>query len=108
MAGKLVELQQAAKLLGITPDQLSEMRSRSEIFGYRDGATWKFKMEELERVADEMGVVLGGAVKPAAEGGSAIDKDLDQLFAQIVSADGRPMKLLSDAVGLDEQRLVIG
>ena len=33
---------------------LVEMRSRGDIFGYRDGASWKFKPEEIERVASEL------------------------------------------------------
>ena len=35
------------------PEELTEARSRNQIFGYRDGATWKFKIEEVERVAVE-------------------------------------------------------
>jgi len=53
MAGKFVDLKEAAKILGVTADELIEMRSRGEIFGYRDGASWKFKIEEVERVASE-------------------------------------------------------
>lgn len=47
-------LDEAAKILGVSPEELVEMRSRGEIFGYRDGASWKFKPEEIERVQDEM------------------------------------------------------
>lgn len=49
-----VTLEEAAKKLGVSTDQLIEMRSRGEIFGYRDGSSWKFKPEEIERVASEM------------------------------------------------------
>ena len=55
---KFVELNEAAQKLGLTPDQLVEMRSNGEIHGYRDGASWKFKIEEVERVATER---AGGA-----------------------------------------------
>jgi excisionase family DNA binding protein len=48
-----VSLDEAAKILGISSDELVEMRSRGEIFGYRDGASWKFKQEEIERVQSE-------------------------------------------------------
>jgi hypothetical protein len=54
MASRLVELNEAAKMLGLTPDQVIEMRSNGEIFGYRDGASWKFKVEEVERVKAEL------------------------------------------------------
>ena len=54
-----VSLEDAAKRLGVSTDQLIEMRSRGEIFGFRDGASWKFKPEEIERVAAElMGDIL--------------------------------------------------
>ena len=53
MAGKFVDLVEAAKMIGVTPDELVEMRSRGDIFGYRDGASWKFKYEEVERVNAE-------------------------------------------------------
>jgi len=53
MAGKFVDLKEAAKILGVNAEELVEMRSRGEIFGYRDGASWKFKIEEVERVASE-------------------------------------------------------
>lgn len=52
---KLIELQEAAKMLGISPEELTDLRSRNEIFGYRDGATWKFKVEEIERVKSARG-----------------------------------------------------
>ncbi len=48
-----VSLDEAAKILGISTDELVEMRSRGEIFGYRDGTSWKFKSEEIERVVSE-------------------------------------------------------
>lgn len=71
---KLIELNEAAKMLGITPDALTEMRSRNEIFGYRDGASWKFKQDEIERVAREKG--LGGS----AGGDDDASDDLDELI----------------------------
>ena len=53
MAGKFVELADAAAAIGVTPEELVEMRSRGDIFGYRDGGSWKFKQEEVERVLSE-------------------------------------------------------
>ena len=53
MAGKFILLDEAAKLLGVTDDELIEMRSRGDIHGYRDGAQWKFKAEDVDRLAQE-------------------------------------------------------
>ncbi|MFO0901936.1 MAG: helix-turn-helix domain-containing protein [Pirellulales bacterium] len=50
---RFLELNDAAKILGVTPEALTEMRQRGEIHGYRDGASWKFKPEEVQRVQEE-------------------------------------------------------
>ena len=63
-----VSIEQAAKILGISTEELVEMRSRGEIFGYRDGTSWKFKEEEIERVQAEL---QGDALDEEA-GGSSI------------------------------------
>ena len=46
----LISLENAAKMLGLSVDKLNEYREDSEIFGYKDGANWKFKTNELQRV----------------------------------------------------------
>jgi excisionase family DNA binding protein len=53
MAKKLIDLEEAAKMLGVSPEVLVEMRSRQEISAYRDGSTWKFKEDEVERLIRE-------------------------------------------------------
>ncbi|HEV3343118.1 MAG TPA: helix-turn-helix domain-containing protein [Pirellulales bacterium] len=53
MARKLIPLEEAAKTLGVSPDDLNVMRENREIYGYRDGASWKFKPEDVERLAQE-------------------------------------------------------
>ena len=55
MAAIFIELDEAAKQLGVTAEKLNEMRLRGEIFGTRDGSTWKFKAEEVQRVVEELG-----------------------------------------------------
>ncbi len=65
----LIPLEDAAKLLGLTVEKLNEMRSNSEIFGYKDGVSWKFKMQELERVADEFDI----SINVGAAAGNAAD-----------------------------------
>jgi len=77
----LIPLEDAAKMLGLSVDKLSEMRSNSEIFGYKDGTSWKFKMQELERVADEFELTLN----PGAIGG--VEADSDDEAAQVLDLD---------------------
>jgi excisionase family DNA binding protein len=64
-----VSLDEAAKILGVSTDELIEMRSRGEIFGYRDGTSWKFKQEEIDRVQIELG---GDALNEEAGGSSVL------------------------------------
>lgn len=102
MAGKFVELPDAAKMLGVSAEELKEMRSRGEIFGYRDGASWKFKLEEVERVMGERQDM------PHSDSAilSANDEEFDNLISGLSSTiqkereetEGRDSILLSDDV----------
>ena len=58
---KLIPIEEAAKFLGLSVDRLNELRENNEVFGYRDGTTWKFKLSELERVAGQSGIDVAGA-----------------------------------------------
>ena len=55
MAQKLFTAEEAARMLGITTDQLNAMRDRREVFGIRDGGGWKYKEQEIERVKADSG-----------------------------------------------------
>jgi hypothetical protein len=72
MAGKFVELKEAAKMIGVSSDQLIDLRSKGEIFGYRDGASWKFKLEEVERVIAER---AGGPIRGSDSGVMSADDE---------------------------------
>lgn len=90
MAGKLIPLSEAAQLLGVSADQLNELRQNNEIHGYRDGASWKFKQEDVERLKDNLG---GGGGKPAGDDlefalPTADEKD-DLMLAPDLSSSGK-------------------
>lgn len=53
MAGKFVEPEEAAQILGVTLDQLGEMRDRREVYPIRDGGAWKYKRDDIERLAQD-------------------------------------------------------
>jgi excisionase family DNA binding protein len=53
MAQKFTSLDEAADQLGISKDRLSELRDANVVRGYRDGASWKFRSEDIERLATE-------------------------------------------------------
>lgn len=61
MSSDLIPLAEAAKMLGMSAEKLTELRNSNEIYGYRDGSSWKFKQSELERFADDQGIVLAAS-----------------------------------------------
>ena len=71
-----VSLEEAAKILGVSTDALVEMRSKGQIFGYRDGASWKFKQEEIDRVVDERDDIAGGEDQLSMGSDVALGSDL--------------------------------
>ncbi len=78
---KLIPMDEAASILGMTVEQLTELRSNNEIFGYRDGSNWKFKMTELERVAGELDIKLN--ISDAAK----VADDLSESFGFDLSSE---------------------
>jgi excisionase family DNA binding protein len=90
MAAKFIELNEAAKQLGVTADQLNEMRLRGEIFGTRDGSTWKFKAEEVERVAEDRNA---GSLDSGDDDALSFDSD--------VNASSSDLQLESEGVASD-------
>lgn len=103
----LIPQEQAAAMLGISVEKLTELRSKNEIFGYKDGNTWKFKMQEIQRVADELGLTLNpNAAGPMSTGDSssseAVDSEgLDDLILES-SGDELILDDSGDALSLDE------
>lgn len=89
MAGKFIELKAAAQQLGITIEQLQELREAGRIRGYKDGASWKFKPEEI---AGLVGKLLPGS-DAVAEGedsgdsGSLSGEDIDSLLSVDIDSE---------------------
>ena len=54
MARKLIDQEEAARMLGITSEQVGVLRDRKKLFPYRDGDQWKYKQEDIERYRLEM------------------------------------------------------
>lgn len=72
MSQKLITLEEAADMLGMTPAELSILRERGEVRAFRDGASWKFKQDDVERVATQR---RANSAEPPA--GSDSDELLD-------------------------------
>ena len=93
MAGKFMSPEEAARLLGVSVDEVNRLVDRKKLFPMRDGATQKFKTDDVERLVrtlgeesasgiDELELDLPGLVlddEPTGRGGAAADDD-DQLI----------------------------
>jgi excisionase family DNA binding protein len=88
MPQKFISLADAAQQLGISRDHLNQLREKGKLRAYRDGASWKFRAEDVARLAAE-GVPppsspssvlnLGAESKVSAEGPvSSSGMDLDR------------------------------
>lgn len=53
---KFLTLEQAASILGMAPETVIKLRSQGDLFGYRDGTSWKFRREHLAELLKEKGV----------------------------------------------------
>ena len=53
MDQKFVNFEEALEKLGISADKLNELRERGELRAYRDGASWKFRGDEIKKMMDE-------------------------------------------------------
>lgn len=55
-----LSLEEAAKKLGISTERLVDLRSQGEVRAFRDGASWKFPEDEIERLSLELEEFGGG------------------------------------------------
>ncbi|QDV75351.1 helix-turn-helix domain-containing protein [Botrimarina mediterranea] len=53
MSQKFISLEDAAARLGITKERLNHLRDANVINGYKDGTSWKFRTEHIERLESE-------------------------------------------------------
>ncbi len=53
MAQRLISLEEAADQLGISKDRLNAASRSEQSSGLRDGASWKFRSEDIEKLAAE-------------------------------------------------------
>ncbi len=53
MAQKFVSLDEAATQLGISKDRLNELREDGKVRAYRDGTSWKFRADDVEKLVTE-------------------------------------------------------
>ena len=77
MASQFFSLDDAAKKLGISSERLIELRGIGKIRGFRDGASWKFPENEIDRLANDLASESGAynPYKGLDDGGADEDSD---------------------------------
>ena len=50
MAQRFTSLEDAANQLGISKDRLNQLREAGKVRAYRDGASWKFRSDDIEKL----------------------------------------------------------
>jgi excisionase family DNA binding protein len=71
---KFLTLAEAAQQLGVAADEINELRQQGKLNGYRDGASWKFKPEDVQKAADRL---AQDAVGDSDESGDVSLDDVD-------------------------------
>ena len=86
MEQKFVKFEEAVEKLGVTADRLNQLREDGELRAYRDGASWKFRADEIDRL------VTDGVPEPAppSDIGLVDPRDL---------VDASPLKSARDITG---------
>lgn len=85
MAGKFLSLEEAAHRLGVTIDEINRLVDRKKLFPMRDGATVKFKLDDIERAASDLASDLGDE---SSSGADDLALNLDLSSPSLVGGPG--------------------
>jgi hypothetical protein len=113
MARKLIDQEEAARILGVTTEEVGSLRDRKKLFPFRDGGDWKYKPEDLERLKAEMDDERaekagggGGANEEEWTGDShmsdvelELNDDLDSILLSEVEMGGSAKEGMSTIIG---------
>jgi hypothetical protein len=96
---KYLSLEEAAQNLGITPAELNGFRERHQINALRDGASWKFRPDDVERFKAQQGdEELSGPEAEFAE----VEEDQESILLSDVELGGSPPGTGSTVIGPTE------
>ena len=97
MAGKFMSPEEAARLLGISVDEVNRLVDRKKLFPMRDGVTNKFKTDDVERLLRTLGEESG-----SGSGSGELDLDLPELVLDNAPAGGPGEASDDDQLILDD------
>ncbi|MCO8120181.1 helix-turn-helix domain-containing protein [Stieleria sp. TO1_6] len=101
-----LSLEEAAAKLGISTERLVELRSEGQIRGFRDGSSWKFPDNEIDRLADDLADQADDAGRSGLvdDGGESDDDlEIDSVFD---TDEGALMEIDSAELRLDDPALM--
>ncbi|MBN1589834.1 MAG: helix-turn-helix domain-containing protein [Pirellulales bacterium] len=81
MATKFYNVEKVAEILGVAPSEVNAMREKQELHGYRDGADWKFKADEVDQLA---------AKKAAGDAPDSDADDEDVILSEVELGESDP------------------
>jgi hypothetical protein len=93
MVQKYYNSAETAKILDVSTDDVKKMMDRRELRGYRDGADWKFKVEDIDHLAQERQAAQPEN-EPAGEQGG------DVLLSEVALGQG-PMGSSGTVIAMD-------
>jgi hypothetical protein len=101
MAQKLIDAEQAARILGMTADQVSELRERRELFGKRDGNVWKFNQDDIEQYKRDMAEESGSGSDSGelTDAPAELGDDLDSILLSENELGDSPDSTTSTIIG---------
>lgn len=100
MAGNILSLEEAARRLGVTIDEINRLVDRKKLFPMRDGATLKFKLDDIERAASDLASNLGDG---SSSGTDDLALDLDLSSPSLVAGPGSP-----SGSGIADDEIMLG
>ena len=106
MEQKFVKLEEAVEKLGISADRLNQLREDGELRAYRDGTSWKFRADEIDRLVNDgvpepsppsdIGLVESKDLVPSSPLKSLDDLDDLSLADDELSMGGSELELTPD------------
>ena len=92
MAQKFTSLDEAATQLSISKDRLNQLREAGKVRAYRDGASWKFRAEDVDTLARD-------GIPPLDPPPSDIALESDEPSPQNSASSGLDLDLAEDNAG---------
>jgi excisionase family DNA binding protein len=111
MPQKYYNTSETAKKLGKSVDEVKKMLERRELHGYRDGADWKFKVEDIDRLVPQQ----SSQPAPAAEEGSDVllsEVEMGQsdpgLSGTVIGLSGGGRSVTDSDIRITESNVILG